>query len=96
MEYFDSENIDKLLEICKIHQYFPIKILQNFDGVTKILRGRVVRKTITVINNTSGKNHDKYEFKSSIDTIQSYLFNNCHGNICSTILHGAIMSSIAW
>ena len=27
MENFDRENIDELLEICQIHQYFPVKIL---------------------------------------------------------------------
>ena len=30
MENFDRENIDKLLEICQIHQYFPIKILHEW------------------------------------------------------------------
>ena len=28
MENFDRENIDELLEIHQIYQYFPVKILQ--------------------------------------------------------------------
>ena len=29
MENFDRENIDKLLEICKIRQYSPVKIFRR-------------------------------------------------------------------
>ena len=29
METFDRQNIDKLLEIRQIHQYFPVKILRR-------------------------------------------------------------------
>ena len=40
MENFDRENIDKLLEICQIRQYFHVKILhhtvvQNFNLILK-------------------------------------------------------------
>ena len=43
MEKFDRENIDELLEICQIHQYFPRQILchmvPKLNLVTKLYRG---------------------------------------------------------
>ena len=38
-------------------------IINVFDGNQVVLRGRLVRNTITVTNVTSGKIHDVYEFK---------------------------------
>ena len=47
-------------------------MINVFDGNQLVLRGRVARKIITVMNTTSGKIHDMYEFTIKFNILNRY------------------------